>query len=637
MDDKFCPRCFEKFGEELEQCPECKIRLVASMDKDLTGTVLDDRYEVLKVLGKGGMGVVYRARQKIIDRPVALKVLRRELVQDEASVRRFMVEAKAVSSLRNAHTITLFDFGITQAGLLYFTMELLEGISLTDLIKKEAPLSTEMTARVVLQVCESLREAHGKGILHRDLKPDNIFIIDGDDGSQHAKVLDFGIAKMLDDGSAESITKTGMICGTPMYLSPEQAVGRALDARSDIYSLGIIMYEMLSGAPPFVDATPVGILMKQVSELPLPVGTRNPDATIPASLERFLMRMLAKHPDERPQSIEAMMKELRLAMENADSDEQVPMATMTATTAGVQMPTAAYLSETSAHANDQSTEPLLSESISDTRERKRVETAQGDALPTEHIGAAPVGSGPKWGLIGGIVALLLVVAVGAAFTTGMFGGNGGKAEGETPAAGKTAGEKTGPDKAREPVKEARPAGASPEAAKRSKLDDELARQQELLERTKTEAAARGRELEDRERMLKEKEEALNKTLELAERERLLQEREEAQAKAQVAAEAAREADEARRKAEEEEARLLAEKAAEDKAAEEKAAEAAKAQKVSDGGAARRAAQRKRMEREERERHRKEKEARERKKKEELRKKQEKKKKEDDDELDFEKI
>ena len=121
-DDKFCPRCFEKFGEELNQCPECKIRLVAALDKDLTGRVLDDRYDVISVLGKGGMGVVYRAKQKIIDRPVALKVLRRELIQDESSVKRFLVEAKASSALRSPHTITIYDFGITQEGLLYFTM-----------------------------------------------------------------------------------------------------------------------------------------------------------------------------------------------------------------------------------------------------------------------------------------------------------------------------------------------------------------------------------------------------------------------------------------------------------------------------------------------------------------------------------
>jgi serine/threonine protein kinase len=636
MDDKFCPSCFKKFGEEQEKCTDCEIRLVSSMDKDLSGSVLDDRYEVIKTLGKGGMGVVYHARQRIIDRPVALKVLRRELVQDEASVKRFMVEAKAVSSLRNAHTITLFDFGITQAGLLYFTMELLEGTSLTDLIRKRSPLSVDLTFRIVLQVCESLREAHAKGILHRDLKPDNIFIIDGDDGSEHSKVLDFGIAKMLDDGSSESITKTGMICGTPMYLSPEQAVGKSLDARSDIYSLGIIMYEMLSGAPPFVDATPVGILMKQVSEMPLPVSTRNPDATIPASIERFLMRILAKHPDERPQSIEQMMKELGLALETADSDDQVPMATMTATTAGVQMPTAAYLAETSGHAGDRTTEPLLSESISDTRERKRVETAEGEALPTEHIDVGPVRSGPPWGLIGGVAAVLLVVGFGIAFAAGMFGGKNGDVGGDIPAAKKVSAEVAGPEGVREPVEEARPASASREVAERSKLDDELALQQDLLEKTRTEAAARASELEDRERMLKEKEEALNKTLELAERERLLKEREEAQTKAEAAARAVREADEARKKAEEEEARLLAEKAAADKEAQEKAAAADNEEKLSNGAAAKRAAQRKRKEREERERRKKEEEKKKQDKKKQDKKKQD-KKKDDDDELDFEKI
>jgi serine/threonine-protein kinase len=325
MNEKFCPRCFKKFADESVLCPECKIRLVAALDRDLVGEVLDDRYEVLGRLGKGGMGVVYRARQKIIDRPVALKVLRRELAQDEAAVKRFLVEAKAVSSLASPHIVTLYDFGITHEGLLYFTMEMMEGEALTALIKREAPLGAERAAKILLQACSALAEAHGKGILHRDLKPDNIFILKDDHGGELVKMLDFGIAKIMDDGTSESITRTGMVCGTPMYLSPEQAMGRSLDARSDIYSLGIILYEMLSGSPPFVDQTPVAVLMKQVSEQPKSVHVIRPDVEIPVALDELLMAVLAKNPEHRPQSVEELKQRLAAAL---DASQSAPGATV---------------------------------------------------------------------------------------------------------------------------------------------------------------------------------------------------------------------------------------------------------------------------------------------------------------------
>ncbi len=339
MVDRFCPRCVKKVAGELDNCPECGIRLIASMDGDLSGSVLDERYDVIESLGKGGMGVVYKARQRIIDRWVALKVLRRELVQDENSVKRFLVEAKAVANLRSPHTITLYDFGISREGLLYFTMELLEGRVLTKIIRNEAPLDPERAIALVLQVCDSLREAHGKGILHRDLKPDNIYVLPGEGGREHVKVLDFGIAKMLNEGSEGSITATGMICGTPMYLSPEQATGLPLDGRSDMYSLGIILYEMLAGSPPFEDATPMGILLKQVNQEPAPVSVRNPQVSVPLSLDRFIMRVLSKRPEDRPDTIDAFARQLQAALDSSRTDfRHVPLSSLGETAQGVVVP-----------------------------------------------------------------------------------------------------------------------------------------------------------------------------------------------------------------------------------------------------------------------------------------------------------
>jgi tRNA A-37 threonylcarbamoyl transferase component Bud32 len=552
-DEKFCPRCFEKFGEELDKCPDCEIRLVAAPDKDLTGKILDDRYEVISILGKGGMGVVYRAKQKIIDRPVALKVLRRELIQDESSVKRFLVEAKASSALRSPHTITLFDFGITQEGLLYFTMELLDGTVLTKAILEEAPFSPERAGRIILQACESLKEAHAAGILHRDLKPDNIFLIPGPDGKEHVKVLDFGIAKILDDGASESITKTGMVCGTPMYLSPEQAVGKILDARSDAYSLGIILYEMLAGEPPFVDATPVGVLMKQVNEAPAPISLRKPGVEIPAALERFLMRILAKDPDDRPEDITAMAMQLKAVLEGKD-DVKVPMPGMMATQSGVQIPTAEFYAQQEGAGL---TAPLMEDMQGAGRggESSKTQPSQVEAI-------APGKS--RRGLFASM-AVVAVVAIVAVVLVVLFPPN----KGEESASGKGATESESEAAADVVhVEEAKPAGVSAESAA---AEAALLAGQEAADKARKEADKRAFELAQREKLLKEKEEQLAKAVELADREKALAERETAAKDAEAAAKAAAAAQAesaAKARAEEEAAELAAAQAAQEAKSEQ---------------------------------------------------------------------
>ena len=217
-EEKYCPRCFTKFPSSLKKCPKDGQHLVCLMERDLTGEVLDDRYTVMGLVGRGGMGVVYKAEQHLIKRIVALKVLRREVVQDETSVKRFLNEARAIASLQNPHTITLHDFGVTHDGLLYYTMELLKGNPLSMLIKNEAPIDYQRAAGFIIEACDSLQEAHENNILHRDLKPDNLFVIKRWD-KEHIKVLDFGIAKLVGDTSMETVTKTGMVIGTPRYLS----------------------------------------------------------------------------------------------------------------------------------------------------------------------------------------------------------------------------------------------------------------------------------------------------------------------------------------------------------------------------------------------------------------------------------
>jgi eukaryotic-like serine/threonine-protein kinase len=323
MMQRYCPKCFKRFDDDLARCPDDGDKLVLVAEQDLVGKLLDDRYRILSKLGEGGMGTVYIAEQAMIGRKVALKVLRGAAVQDESSVKRFLTEAKAIASLKSAHTVTLHDFGVTAEGLLYYTMELLEGAPLSDVIKADAPMDWVRASKILLQACKSLEEAHDKGILHRDIKPDNLFITWDTDG-EHCTVLDFGIAKLA-DGTVGTITKTGMICGTPAYLSPEQAQGYEARKASDLYSLGIVFYEMLAGEPPFSDTTAMRVLMAHVGEEAKPVSVKNPDVQVPESIDQFVRHVMQKNPADRHQDVPEFRRSLNAAMEAASMEGTVSL------------------------------------------------------------------------------------------------------------------------------------------------------------------------------------------------------------------------------------------------------------------------------------------------------------------------
>ena len=312
--EKYCPKCFKKFSGEVTRCPTDGQKLISMVERDLVGQELDERYKVLSVLGKGGMGVVYVAEQAMIGRKVALKVLRREMVQDDSSVKRFFTEAKAIATLKSPHTITLHDFGITQEGLLYYTMELLEGVPLSKIISREGPLAYERATKIIFQALDSLEEAHDKGILHRDIKPENLFVSVRRE-EEHLTVLDFGIAKLVDDSSIETVTKTGMICGTPAYLAPEQALGNPAVPASDLYSLAIVFYEMLAGMPPFHETTPMKLLLQHLNNRPEPIHVVNPDVQVPTSIDAFLQRALEKLPENRFATVPVFRKALQGALD----------------------------------------------------------------------------------------------------------------------------------------------------------------------------------------------------------------------------------------------------------------------------------------------------------------------------------
>jgi Tol biopolymer transport system component/tRNA A-37 threonylcarbamoyl transferase component Bud32 len=276
----------------------------------LIGQTLDGRYEIIEPIGKGSMGIVYRARQLSVDRDVAVKVINPETIPATLSTgafERFQNEAKIVSNLRHPNTVKLHDFGKTEDGRLYLVMELLHGQPLDKLLE-QGPLDEKRTLSILRQVADSLAEAHNNGIIHRDLKPANIFV-DQVSGQEVVKVLDFGIAKVA---AHPMQTATGAVIGTPAYMSPEQAQGEPIDAATDVYCLGILAYHCLSGGLPFESDTPVGILMKHVNEPPPPLS----GIQISPATERLIMRMLSKDPKQRPATATEVQKAL------SDPDKQ---------------------------------------------------------------------------------------------------------------------------------------------------------------------------------------------------------------------------------------------------------------------------------------------------------------------------
>ncbi len=273
----------------------------------LIGRVLDGRYEMLERIGEGGMGVVYKGRQVSIDRIVAIKMLSQQLAKDPNWVARFNREAKACSRLQHPNTIRMFDFGQTREGRLFMAMEFLKGQSLRETIDTQAPLAPERVLKILIQCCASLAEAHNIGIIHRDIKPDNVFLLNLAGSPDFVKLLDFSVAKLLQENEGMR-TQAGMVFGTPQYMSPEQGRGQQLDARSDLYALGILAFEMLTGRVPFTDANPMNVLAMH-SRQPVPPL---PD-TLPPVMKQLVLRMLEKDPARRHQSATELMQDCQQA------------------------------------------------------------------------------------------------------------------------------------------------------------------------------------------------------------------------------------------------------------------------------------------------------------------------------------
>ncbi|MEO6955086.1 MAG: serine/threonine-protein kinase [Polyangia bacterium] len=288
-------------GPRLKSPTGMEFRVPEPSGDPYIGTIVSERYRVLSKLGEGGMGVVYLAEHILIEKKVALKILGEDFARKSDLVARFMQEAKAASRIGHENIVDISDFGQTASGSVFFAMEHLEGSDLATAIRNDGPMPFARVLPIVQQISRALAAAHGKGIIHRDMKPENIFIITRNGQPDFVKILDFGIAKMsaLDEPN-ERLTRTGMIFGTPEYMSPEQARGDRPDHRVDIYALGCIIYEMLTGDVPFHAETFMGVLTKHMFETPEPLGAHVP---VPSDVEAVVMRALSKNRDERYQSM----------------------------------------------------------------------------------------------------------------------------------------------------------------------------------------------------------------------------------------------------------------------------------------------------------------------------------------------
>ncbi len=273
------------------------------------GTVIDGRYLVERILGEGGMGVVYLGRHKSLDKRVAIKVLKRELAEDRDMLERFFNEARAASSIGSEHIVDISDFGMLPDGSAYFVMELLDGRSLGEMMDELKIVPTPRLLKVARQIGQALSAAHAAGIVHRDLKPDNIMLIQRGNEPDFVKILDFGIAKVTN--AATRLTRTGSVFGTPHYMSPEQAAGLSVDSRGDIYALGIILYEMACGKVPFDSDNYMGILTQHMYKAPPPPRTLvvPPNAVSPG-LEAIIMKCLTKKPEGRYQTMDALVADM---------------------------------------------------------------------------------------------------------------------------------------------------------------------------------------------------------------------------------------------------------------------------------------------------------------------------------------
>jgi eukaryotic-like serine/threonine-protein kinase len=306
---KVCPVCAKEYSDTTTLCT-VDAAVLQSPDDPLLGQTLAEKYRIEKLIKRGGMGAVYRGKHVLMDKTVAIKVLRPSLAGDDVVVARFSREAKAASRISHPHAVSVTDFGESENGVVFLVMEYLDGRTLKDIIRSEGPMSLDRATEIVRQISGALDAAHLQGVVHRDLKSDNV-MLSQTNGGDWAKVLDFGIAKIQEPAGVRDhdITAANLVIGTPQYMSPEQCSQTGpIDARSDIYSLGVILYEMLAGRVPFTGESSTVIMMKQVQDPPPSILTARPE--LPQEIGKLIERALAKQPADRFQTAGSLFAKL---------------------------------------------------------------------------------------------------------------------------------------------------------------------------------------------------------------------------------------------------------------------------------------------------------------------------------------
>ncbi|MBZ5646833.1 MAG: protein kinase [Acidobacteriia bacterium] len=313
---RYCDKCHATYPNDFTVCPRDQTALRITSEF-VQGMQLRGKYEILDKIGSGGMASVYKARHLAFNEIRAIKVVSSRLMDDDLFLKRFKNEAIITRKLQHPNAVRVDDLDTTDDGRPFIIMEFVAGRDLREVIEKEGPLLVRRALRIGKQILSALSAAHALGITHRDIKPDNVLLISQPDGTEIAKVLDFGIAKIregsFESGSSYSATKTGVVVGTPQYLSPEQAMGKhgsEIDGRADIYSVGVVLYEMLTGCLPFESDTPMGILIKHIQSVPRPAHELKPSLEIPKPVSMILMKAMQKDRNDRFQSADEMLEAL---------------------------------------------------------------------------------------------------------------------------------------------------------------------------------------------------------------------------------------------------------------------------------------------------------------------------------------
>lgn len=320
-----CSSCGMKLAHGTVKCPNDGTEAVT---KFRAGDCLSDKYEFLESVGSGGMGIIHKAKHLALNRIVAIKLLHPHLLNPE-TIMRFQREARTASKLSHPNLIQVQDVGTTDDGQPFMVMDFAGGKSLSELIQEKGRLTVDETLNYFVQICSGLAYAHKQNILHRDLKPSNVMLVEGEHGGVTAKILDFGIAKVLEDGEnkAATLTRTGDVFGSPLYMSPEQCAGGTVDRRSDCYSLGCMLYECLTGSPPYMRKTVLETLMAHAQQEPLSLKEATLGLDFPKPLNDLVMKLLAKSPEDRYQSVLEIREDLQAVKDSLSQDDQEEVLT----------------------------------------------------------------------------------------------------------------------------------------------------------------------------------------------------------------------------------------------------------------------------------------------------------------------